>query len=264
MVVCRSLQIPRSLILTVLTAAGLLLARPSRAATITVTGPGDSVAVDGVVTLREAIVSINNGANVNADVVPVGTYGTSDTINFAIPGSGLHTIVLVGVPLDTITKPMTINGFSQSGASPNTNATGALNATYTIEIDGSGAGAGAGGIFNVSGGSTTIRGLVVNRGGGGLNSGIRLVSSNNHVEGNFIGTDATGTLTRGNASHGVLIADGSGNVIGGTTPDRRNLISGLNGGDGLNISGPASGTTVQGNLIGTNAAGTGALGNNLN
>src|SRR5689334_12086118 len=41
-------------------------------AAIVVTGTGDDIAVDGVVTLREAITSANNNANVNADVVPAG------------------------------------------------------------------------------------------------------------------------------------------------------------------------------------------------
>ena len=57
-----------------------------RGATVTVTGTGDTIAVDGVVTLREAITSINNGANLNADVVAVGTYGANDTVAFNITG----------------------------------------------------------------------------------------------------------------------------------------------------------------------------------
>jgi len=43
----------------------------ARAATVTVTSTGDTVAVDGGVTLREALQSVNAGANVNADVVAV-------------------------------------------------------------------------------------------------------------------------------------------------------------------------------------------------
>ena len=41
-------------------------------AMITVTATGDTIAADGKVMLREAITSINNGANVNTDVVAVG------------------------------------------------------------------------------------------------------------------------------------------------------------------------------------------------
>jgi hypothetical protein len=42
----------------------------TQAATITVTGTGDTIAIDNVVTLREAITSANNNANVNAVPVP--------------------------------------------------------------------------------------------------------------------------------------------------------------------------------------------------
>src|SRR6516225_2273285 len=65
-------------------------------AVITVTSNADTIAVDGLATLREAITSINNQADVNGDVTlnRVGNYaslagGTPDVINFNIPGSGL-------------------------------------------------------------------------------------------------------------------------------------------------------------------------------
>jgi len=46
----------------------LLGSQTAPAAIITVTGTGDTIAVDGVVTLREAITSANNNVSVNADV----------------------------------------------------------------------------------------------------------------------------------------------------------------------------------------------------
>src|SRR5438045_3278417 len=68
-------------------------------AVITVTGTGDTIAVDGLATLREAITSINNQADVDADVTlnRVGIYaalagGTPDVINFNIAGAGVKTI----------------------------------------------------------------------------------------------------------------------------------------------------------------------------
>src|SRR5438132_6818320 len=95
----------------------LLMAIPSLAATITVTTTADNTTVDGNVSLREAITSINAAANTNGDVVAVGAYGTSDTINFNIAGAGVHTITVVTTPLPTIVKPaVTINGYSQGGA----------------------------------------------------------------------------------------------------------------------------------------------------
>ena len=84
-------------------------------AVITVSGTGDTIAVDGLATLREAITSINNQADVNADVTlnRVGLYasqagGIPDVINFDIPGFGVKTIAVTGAE-PTIIKPLTIN-----------------------------------------------------------------------------------------------------------------------------------------------------------
>jgi CSLREA domain-containing protein len=229
------------------------------AATITVTSTADTTVNDGACTLEEAIIS----ANTNPVSAPPagecanGTVG-ADTINFAIPGAGLHTILLVGSS-PVITESVTIDGFSQPGASPNTNATGALNAVYTVAIDGSG-GFGSSAILVITGGSSTVKGLVLNRGDLNGLSGISIGSSNNHIEGNFIGPDAAGTSASFPNNNGVLIVGGTGNVIGGTTPASRNLIS-ANTQNGVVISTPSSANFVQGNLIGTNAAGTAALAN---
>ena len=48
----------------------------------------------------------------------------------------------------------------------------------------------------------------------------------NRVEGNHLGTDAAGTTDRGNRGSGLRIAGGDGDVVGGTTPGARNVISG--------------------------------------
>ena len=84
-------------------------------------------------------------------------------------------------------------------------------------------------------------------------------STGNLVQGNFVGTDITGTIDLGGASIGVYIADGSNNTVGGTTPAAANLIS---GGDssGVGIA-EGSGNFVQGNLIGTQIDGATPLPN---
>lgn len=79
------------------------------------------------------------------------------------------------------------------------------------------------------------------------------------ILGNFIGTDATGTVAIGNGDDGISVMAGAyNNIIGGSTAAARNIISG-NGATGLYIEG--SGTIVQGNYIGTDVTGTLDFGN---
>jgi hypothetical protein len=89
-------------------------------------------------------------------------------------------------------------------------------------------------------------------------------STNNKVLGNRIGTDFNGGSDFGNAQDGVRIGNASNNTIGGQVAGARNVISG-NDANGVVISGTNSATfnKVEGNYIGTDASGTGALGNNL-
>ena len=100
---------------------------------------------------------------------------------------------------------------------------------------------------------------------------------NHRIEGNFIGTDASGVDGQGNGTDGIFVAASSNNTIGGTTPGARNVISG-NGSVGVQIFGlrgsgpdarpqtgddtlelPATGNLIQGNLIGTDPTGTRAV-----
>ncbi len=69
--------------------------------TIVVTGTGDEIANDGIVTLREAITAANTDA-ASGDAI-AGDAGL-DTIDFNIPGPGVHTITLEST-LPTITEP---------------------------------------------------------------------------------------------------------------------------------------------------------------
>ncbi len=69
------------------------------------------------------------------------------------------------------------------------------------------------------------------------------------VEGNRIGTDATGATVIGNAEWGVVVFDGPNNRVGGTAAGAGNTIAG-NGFTGVSIDGPTStGNTVRGNAI---------------
>jgi titin len=82
------------------------------------------------------------------------------------------------------------------------------------------------------------------------------------VEGNYIGTDATGTAALGNGGNGVYIfglGSRTNNTIGGTAAGARNLISG-NLGDGIQLI-YGGNDVVAGNYVGTDVTGTAALGN---
>ena len=85
-------------------------------------------------------------------------------------------------------------------------------------------------------------------------------TGSNAVQGNYIGTNATGTaaLSAVGAVNGIELATSVGNTIGGSTPSAGNVIAAPN--IAIKLNSGANGTTIQGNSIGTNAAGTAALG----
>jgi titin len=85
-------------------------------------------------------------------------------------------------------------------------------------------------------------------------------TSNNVVEGNFIGTDATGRTAVENEYGGMAISNAPANTIGGTASGAGNVISG-NANSGITLGGNTSGTVVQGNYIGTDLAGDNAVPN---
>jgi hypothetical protein len=94
---------------------------------------------------------------------------------------------------------------------------------------------------------------------------VHVATVNNTVEGNLIGTDVTGTHAVGNAEGGVFIDDADNNLIGGTTPGSRNVISGNDSFAGVYIAqsfpgGGGNGNLIEGNSIGTDVTGA-ALGN---
>jgi len=166
-----------------------------------------------------------------------------DTILFNIQGAGPHTINLL-IALPGVTGPVVIDATTQPGYA----------GAPLIELNGAMAGSGASG-FSITAGSSTVRGFAINRFD---NYGIALSGSgNNLIQGNYIGTDPTGTIRRGNYS-GIGIFNSTNNTIGGTNATARNVISSSSS-DGITVNGSAN--QISGNFIGTNAAGTASLGN---
>ncbi len=228
---------------TVLSAVLLSVAAMSTAAaaTITVTNTADS----GPGTLRQAMEDAN--ADASPDLV---------TIEFNIPGAGAQTIAPL-TALPTITRRVTIDGYTQPGSSPNTLAEG-NDAVLLIQLSGTNVDASPGVNLHPGSDGSLVRGLVINS--FAANVGISLLgSSSNIIAGNFIGTDANGRTNLGN-QFGVALQNSSFNLIGGNAPAARNIISG-NSLFGLLYYGPCASNRIQGNFIGTDSTGTNALGN---
>jgi len=213
-------------------------------AVFTVNTVADNTLVDSFTTLREAILAANAAPG-------------ADTINFNIPGdpTAVQTINPTS-SLPFISGPVTIDGYTQGNAHPNTLAVG-NDAVLLIEVNGTGVPATGG--LRFGGGNNTVRGLVVNQfAGNGLSF---FTSGENRLEGNFIGTDPTGAFDLGNGGSGVSISNVPNNIIGGAAPAMRNVIAG-NSAHGISIFGAsATGNILEGNYIGTNAAGTAAVPN---
>jgi HYR domain/FG-GAP-like repeat len=197
-------------------------------ATSTVTNTNDS----GQGSLREALES-------------------GGTISFNIPGPGPYVINLLSslppiAPAPGGIGPVTIDGTTQPGfaGAPIIVLNGGGNLSITA--------------LDISAGNCVVRGLAINGFGG--SAGITLSENgNNIIEDNYIGVGTGGNgspLTTGN-SLGIDVISSSNNLIGGTTDNARNVIA-ANNSNGIQIRDNAisTGNQIQGNYLGTNAAGT--------
>ena len=120
-------------------------------------------------------------------------------------------------------------------------------------------------------GGTTLLAANVLSGNGGYGLMIfQAGTTRNSVEGTLIGLAEGGSAAVSNVSGGVLIASGAtDNIIGGTAPGDRNVISGntasLSYSNGVVISDSGtSGNVVEGDYIGTNVTGKVAIPNGGN
>ena len=210
------------------------------AATFTVTNTDDA----GPGSLRQAMLDANAAAG-------------ADTIVFAIPGAGPHTISLASA-LPMITGTLTIDGYSQPGSAMNTRSPdqGGLDTVLAIEVTP------ASGNFNgfmlQLNADLTIQGLALHGFAIAIfgHSGNPELSRLN-VYGNFIGTTIDGSAIGGVGNRDCAVRTASSTAqIGGTQPWQRNLLSGNQ--CGVMVQAPS---TIQGNLIGTDVTGTLAIPN---
>lgn len=204
----------------------------------------------------------------NANAIGSAGGTTANSSRFRIPAALLVGGVATISPLSEL--PILSDGGTILDATTQTADIGDTNAAGPeVEIEGTSAGA-ARGFHILSTANNKIKGFVINRfsingvaiRGAGADS--------NQVEGNYIGTDSTGTLARPNGptpastidGNGVIIRQGGqSNTVGGPTAAERNVISGnLNLGVFITDSG-TNNNVVIGNYIGTDRTGTAALPN---
>src|SRR5208337_3951679 len=203
--------------------------------------------------------NLGNGVEINSFSSANTIGGTTEAARNVISGNGLDGILIQLSPANPEPGNYVQGnyiGTDQSG----TNSLGNLHNGVSI-LDAPN---------NLIGGILTGAGNVISGNG---QDGILIVTINvssgstgDLVQGNFIGTDATGANPLGNQDNGVALTGAAGITIGGTTARARNIISSniLNGIAISDISPAQDGkpqVIIVGNFIGTDATGTRNLGN---
>jgi CSLREA domain-containing protein len=236
-----------------LAAALTAAAQPARAADtmilVTTTGDIGGSCPGSNCTLRAAIDYAN--ASPTQDQI----------IGFNISGACPQTIKVFS-DLPAAVDSLSIRGYTQPGASPNTSATGD-NATICIQLQPASSGSTVTNGLRFAPSDTTstfdVSGLAI----GGFDRGIRIEGGNYTIDGNFIGVDADGVTQRANAYDGVAVYASNGYFattrrVGGYDAAQRNVISG--NGTGVTLA-SGGGNVVRGNFIGTTRSGNTALAN---
>jgi hypothetical protein len=169
----------------------------------------------------------------------------ADTIVFAIAsGGGAVKTIAPAAALPQVRSPVTIDATTQPGYA----------GTPVVELSGF-TGSSTGIQLAAGSDGSVVRGLAINRWGG---SAVRVEAPRCVVERNYLGTDPTGSIDRGNGG-GVYLFGGAAGAHDCVVAD--NLISG-NAGSGVTLLGTgAHHNVITGNRIGVNAALTAALPN---
>ena len=194
----------------------LVLCAEASGATFVVTNTNDS----GPGSLRQAIL------DANADAI-------ADEIDFNIPGVNFHIIRPLS-PLPVIRQPVTIDGYTQPGTKANTLSFGD-DAVLLVELRELG--------LQVEAPNCILRGLIVEN--------VSIYQDNNIIAGCFIGTNAAVFGRNG----GLTIGWGKNNLIGGTAPADRNIITWIQIGQRDAVGQGVTGNVVAGNYVGVGANG---------
>jgi CSLREA domain-containing protein len=196
--------------------------------------------------LRGAIQEANN--TTGTDVIEFNL-----PVNPNLPGSGRTFGPATALP--QITSPVSIDGYTQPGASPNGAEFGEpLNGDPLVEIEGEGLPTSTKALsFKPGSGGSSVSGLVINHFPGTAivtDFGVPVT-----VTGNYLGTDRSGEILLPNGAG--IFNNGDGSEVGGPNPEDTNLIAG-------NTFGAISGNSpmeIIGNYVGVTADGRTVVGN---
>lgn len=203
--------------------------------------------------------------------------GTGTTPGVELSGESVGNVVGLRIAASNCTiTGLVVNRFGNAGIRIDTGAFNTVSFSYIgTDLSGTAATLTSGttttntgnvnyGILIVGSTGNTINGNVIS---GNFGTGIGITTGGSAtITGNFIGTDKNGMVDLGNTREGILIAESSNSIIGGSTVAARNVISGNNS-DGIYISQsapPAAGNApsatnniIRGNYIGVDATGAG-------
>ena len=231
------------------------------------------------ITPATALPTVSDPVLIDATTQPGFAGSPVIVLNGAGAGAGVNGLTITGGfsgVRGLVIRSFTANGILLSGKGGNliegnyvgTDVTGAVdqgnsfNGVYVLNSGGN----------MIGGSSASARNLVSGNGG----EGVRIdgpTSTGNVIQGNYIGTSASGVADLGNNNSGVYLRHAPENFV------LNNVVSGNDGFAGIAICGNASGAiettcggggfdnqsadgnVVGGNRIGTTADGTGALGN---
>ena len=212
----------------------------------------EAVIIDGTTEpnyISSPVVALTDGAGTINNGLVIGAAANGSTIRGLSVYSFQSDGILIQGPNTTIAGNYL--GLQPDGTTAAGNALGAVMSSGNVRVESAN---------NTIGGTVAADRNVISSSG---YSGIVIFGASatgNQILGNYIGTDATGTLARGNTQEGVEIRGVSTNTtVGGTSASARNIIAG-NGGDGVKIE-QGSGNIIQGNYIGTDVSGLLAMGN---
>ncbi len=189
----------------------------------------DPVLIDGYSQPGSSANTLPNGENAVLQI----------QLNGAQAGAGVNGLdIFAG---NTTIRGLAINGFGANGIILETNGANIVSGNF-IGTDATGLidlGNGDDGILlynssnnSIGGNSPATRNLISGNDDDGVDLGDLSTASNNQIQGNFIGTDLSGSAALANTGNGIRIANGNGNSIGAGLTESSNVIA-FNGADGI-------------------------------